>query len=75
MINSACFNTQGMKLRIKKNIPYASTVGSLMYAQVCTCLGIAYVVGMLGKYISNPEMVHWKVAKWVKRFHAHILEI
>ena len=64
-----------MKLRIKKNIPYASTVGSLMHAQVCTCLDIAYVVGMLGKYISNPEMVHWKVAKWVKIFHAHISEI
>ena len=64
-----------MKLRIKKNIPYASTVRSLMCAQVCTCLDIAFIVGMLGKYISNPEMVHWKVAKRVKRFHAHISEI
>ena len=31
-----------------KNIPYASTVGSLMYAQVCTRPYIAFVVGMLG---------------------------
>eukprot|EP00253_Pinus_taeda_P018371 PITA_18371 len=31
-----------------KNIPYASTVRSLMYAQVCTRPGIAFVVGMLG---------------------------
>ena len=28
-----------------KNIPYASTVGSLMYAQVCTRPNIAYTVG------------------------------
>ncbi|RVW67081.1 Retrovirus-related Pol polyprotein from transposon TNT 1-94 [Vitis vinifera] len=29
-------------------IPYSSLVGSLMYAQVCTCPDIAFVVGMLG---------------------------
>ena len=33
-----------------KNIPYVSTVGSLMYAQVCTRPAIAFVVGMLGRY-------------------------
>jgi hypothetical protein len=37
-----------------KNIPYASAVGSLMYAQVCTRPDIAFVVGMLGRYQSNP---------------------
>ena len=31
-----------------KNIPYASTVGSLMYAQVCTKPDIAFAVGVLG---------------------------
>ncbi|KAL6334583.1 hypothetical protein AAG906_019085 [Vitis piasezkii] len=33
---------------------YASAVGSLMYAQVCTHPDIAYIVGMLGRYLSNP---------------------
>ena len=32
------------------NIPYASIVGSLMYAQVCTRPDIAYAIGMLGRY-------------------------
>ena len=31
-----------------KNIPYASAVGSLIYAQVCIRPDIAYVVGLLG---------------------------
>ncbi|KAL6329146.1 hypothetical protein AAG906_011599 [Vitis piasezkii] len=31
--------------------------GSLMYAQVCTRPDIAYIVGMLGRYLSNPEIV------------------
>ncbi|RVW34949.1 Retrovirus-related Pol polyprotein from transposon TNT 1-94 [Vitis vinifera] len=35
--------------------PYVSTVGSLMYAQVCTRPDIVYIVGMLGKYLSNLD--------------------
>ena len=50
------------------NIPYASAVGSLMYAQVCTCSKIEYRVGMLGRYLSNPGMVHWKTTKRVMRY-------
>ena len=30
-----------------EKIPYASAMGSLMYAQVCTCSDIVYIVGML----------------------------
>ena len=51
-----------------KNIPYASIVGSLMYAQVCTRPNIAFVVGMLGRYQSNPDIDHQKAAKKVMRY-------
>ncbi|XP_050895978.1 secreted RxLR effector protein 161-like [Lathyrus oleraceus] len=48
-----------------KNIPYAFVVGSLMYAQVCKRPDIAFAVGILGSYQSNPSMDHWKAAKKV----------
>ena len=51
-----------------QKIPYALAVGSLMYAQVCTHPDIAYIVGMLGRYLSNPGMDHWKAAKRVMRY-------
>ena len=51
-----------------QNIPYASVVGSLMYAQACTRPNIAYIVGMLRRYLSNPELDHWKAAKRVMRY-------
>jgi hypothetical protein len=35
-----------------KSIPYASAVGSPIYAQVCTRPDIALAVGMLGRYQS-----------------------
>jgi hypothetical protein len=51
-----------------KDIPYASVVGSLMYAQVCTRPNIAFITGMLGRYLSNPGMEHWKAAKRALRY-------
>ena len=38
-----------------KTIPYYSVVSSLMYAQVCTCLDIVFVIGVLGRYLSDPS--------------------
>ena len=51
-----------------RTIPYSSLVGSLMYAQVCTCPNIVFVMGMLGRYLSNPRSQHWKAAKKVLRY-------
>jgi hypothetical protein len=51
-----------------KNISYASTVGSLLYAQVYTRLDIAMAVGMLGRYQNNSGMEHWKAAKRVMQY-------
>jgi len=51
-----------------ENIPYASIVGSLMYAQTCTRPDISFAVGMLGRYQSNPRLDHWKTAKKVLRY-------
>ena len=51
-----------------KNIPYASIVGSLMYAQVCTRPDIAFAIGMLGRYQSNPCIGHRRATKKVMRY-------
>ena len=51
-----------------KNIPYASAVVSLMYAQVCTRQDIGLIVGLLGRYQSNPGLDHWKATKKVMRY-------
>ena len=36
-----------------KIVLYSSIVDSLMYAQVCTRPDIAFVIYMLGRYLSN----------------------
>ena len=54
-----------LEMEQMKNIPYAFAVESLMYAQVCTRPDIAFAVGMLGRYQSNPGLDHWRAAKKV----------
>ncbi|RVW25652.1 Retrovirus-related Pol polyprotein from transposon TNT 1-94 [Vitis vinifera] len=48
-----------------ERFPYALVIGSLMYAQVCTRPDIAYIVGMLGRYLSNPEIVGYSDSDFV----------
>ncbi|XP_074314460.1 secreted RxLR effector protein 161-like [Silene latifolia] len=64
---SMCPKTE-LERNAMKNFPYASMVGSLMYAQVCTRPDISLAVGMLGRYQSNPGMGHWSAAKKVLRY-------
>jgi hypothetical protein len=49
-------------------VPYASAVGSLMYAMVCTKPYIAHVVGVLSRYMSKPGKEHWTAVKRVCRY-------
>ncbi|KAL4037707.1 hypothetical protein IC575_001307 [Cucumis melo] len=45
------------------NIPYASALGSLMYAMLCTRPDICYSVRIVSRYQSNPGRDHWTVVK------------
>ncbi|CAI8599964.1 unnamed protein product [Vicia faba] len=39
-----------------------------MYAQVCIRPDLAFIVGVLGRYLSNPGMQHWIAVKRVMRY-------
>lgn len=49
-------------------IPYASTIGSLMYAMVCTRPDISYVVSVTSRYQSNPGLDHWGAVKCILKY-------
>ncbi|CAM8947691.1 unnamed protein product [Rhodiola kirilowii] len=49
-------------------IPYASAIGSLMYAIVCTRPDIAHAVGVVSRFMSNPGRHHWEAVKWIFRY-------
>ena len=41
-----------------RKVPYASVVGSLMYAMVCTRPDIAHVVGVASQFLTNHGKEH-----------------
>ena len=63
---------QSPKTKVDKaemmKIPYASTIGSLMYAMVRTQPDIRYAVGMVSRFMSNTGRDHWVAVKWILRY-------
>uniref|UniRef100_A0A1J3IYK5 Retrovirus-related Pol polyprotein from transposon TNT 1-94 n=1 Tax=Noccaea caerulescens TaxID=107243 RepID=A0A1J3IYK5_NOCCA len=51
-----------------EDTPYASAVGSLMYAMIGSRPDIAYAVGVISRFMSNPGRDHWTAVKWVLRY-------
>ena len=40
-------------------VPYASAIGSLMYAMLCTRPDIAYAFTVTSRFQPNPGLEHW----------------
>ena len=59
-----CPKTQEEEDKMSK-VPYASTIGSLIYAMVCTQLDIAHAVGVISRYMSHLRIEHWNGVKWI----------
>ena len=57
-----CLKTLEEKEKISK-VPYATTVGSLMYAMMCIRSDICYAVGLVSRYQSNSGQKHWMTVK------------
>ncbi|OAE35676.1 hypothetical protein AXG93_1154s1300 [Marchantia polymorpha subsp. ruderalis] len=49
-------------------VPYASVVGSLMYAMVCTRPNLAFTVSVVSRYMVNPGKEHWQPVKRIFKY-------
>ena len=54
-----------------KDVPYASAIGSIMYAMLCTRPDVCLAISLAGRYQSNPGVDHWimvnNTLKYLKR--------
>ena len=62
-----CPNTESTKKKMER-VPYASAVGSLMYAMICIRPNICYAVGLVSRFQSNPGEQYWKAVKRILRY-------
>ncbi len=58
-----------------KRIPYASGVGSLMYAMVYCRPDLAHAVSQVSRFMANPGKEHWRALKGVFRYLVGIVGV
>ncbi|PKI48398.1 hypothetical protein CRG98_031208 [Punica granatum] len=49
-------------------IPYASAIGSIMYAMLCTRSDVSYALSMTSRYQSDPGEKHWIAIKNILKY-------
>ena len=51
-----------------KVIPYASTIGSIMYAMLCTRPDVCIAISLAGRYQYNLGVDHWTTVKTILKY-------
>ena len=51
-----------------KVIPYASAIGSIMYAMLCTRPVVCLALRLAGRYQTNPGVDHWTAVKNILKY-------
>lgn len=67
LCSSQCTRTK-VELLKKKDVPFASAVGSIMYAIDCTRPDLDYDMSTKIKYQQNQGMSHWIAMKKVLKY-------
>ena len=49
-------------------VPYASDIGSIMYAMLCTRPDVNLAISLVGRYRSNPGKEHWTAVKNILKY-------
>ncbi|GKF84877.1 hypothetical protein Tco_0249775, partial [Tanacetum coccineum] len=51
-----------------KNVPYASAIGSIMYAVRCTRPDVAFAQNITSRFQQNPGELHWTAVKNILKY-------
>ena len=49
-------------------IPYASAIGSIMYAMLCTRPDVSYALSLTSRFQSDPGECHWIAVKNILKY-------
>ena len=57
------------------HVPYASAVGNLMYAMMCTRPDLSQAISMVSRYMYDPGKGHWEAVKWILQYIKGTIDI
>jgi hypothetical protein len=49
-------------------VPYASAIGSIMYAMICTCPNVSYALSVASRYQADLGESHWTLVKNILKY-------
>jgi hypothetical protein len=56
-------------------IPYASAIGSIMYAMICTRPDVSYALSATSRYQSNYGEAYWTIVKNILKYLRRTKEV
>jgi hypothetical protein len=62
-----CPSTAKERERMSK-VPYASAIGSIMYAMICTRPDVSYALSVASRYQANLGESHWTLVKNIVKY-------
>jgi hypothetical protein len=62
-----CPSTADERERMSK-VPYASAIGSIMYAMICTRPDVSYALSVASRYQKDPGESHWTLVKNILKY-------
>ena len=65
--DTQCASTPDEQERMSR-VSYASAIGSIMYAMICTRLDVSYALSIMSRYQSNPGDAHWVAVKNILKY-------
>nr|GFB55838.1 retrotransposon protein, putative, Ty1-copia subclass [Tanacetum cinerariifolium] len=57
-----------VEMKRMQNVPYASAVGSIMYAVRCTRPDVAFAQNITSRFQQNPGDIHWTTVKNILKY-------
>nr|GFA33743.1 hypothetical protein [Tanacetum cinerariifolium] len=57
-----------VEIKRMQNVPYASAVGSIMYAVRCTRPDVAFAQNITSRFQQNPGDIHWTTVKNILKY-------
>jgi hypothetical protein len=73
-LNASLAPSTPAEFAFMRTVDYVGAVGALMYLAIVTRPDIAYVVGVLCRFMANPGPEHWKAAKHLLRYVAGTID-
>ena len=64
---SQCLGSTGERDQMSR-VPYASAIGSIMYAMLCTRRDVLYDLCMVSRYQENPGLSRWTAVKNILKY-------